>query len=229
MFTLVSEETYQDGQIIVKEGNPGDWVYVILSGNVEIFKDVSGKKVVIELLKQGEIFGELGFLGSTKRTATARAVGPTQIGLIDKASLDTEYNKLSSEFRSILLSIVERFIKMVDKMSQSPFRMESRQQKAVALTYKDRNSFSKAYTGNISGGGLFVKTDNPLTQGEKFLLHLNLPGQTEPIKIDCEVAWVRKMAPGDDKTPAGMGIKFLDMGPKERTILVRYIQEISNP
>jgi hypothetical protein len=37
------------------------------------------------------------------------------------------------------------------------------------------------------------------------------------------------MAPGDDKTPAGMGIKFLDMGPKERTILVRYIQEISNP
>jgi type IV pilus assembly protein PilZ len=229
MFTLASEETFQDGQLIVKEGNPGDWVYVILSGNVEISKSVDGKKVVIELLNKGEIFGELGFLGGTKRTASARAVGPTQIGLIDRASLDLEYNQLSSEFRAILQAIVERFIKMVDKISQSSYRTESRQQKTVALTYKDHNSFAKAYTSNISGGGLFVKTDNPLLQGEKFLLFLNLPGQPEPIKIDCEVAWVRKKTPGDDKNPAGMGIKFLDLGPKERTILVRYIQEISNP
>ncbi|MCK4486381.1 MAG: cyclic nucleotide-binding domain-containing protein, partial [Desulfobacterales bacterium] len=62
MFDIASEETYQDGQIIIKEGSTGDWVYVILSGTVEISRTVGAKKFVIELLKPEEVFGELAFL-----------------------------------------------------------------------------------------------------------------------------------------------------------------------
>ena len=36
MFTIASEETYPDGKMIFQEGSSGDWVYVILSGSVEI-------------------------------------------------------------------------------------------------------------------------------------------------------------------------------------------------
>ena len=43
MFNIASEETYQDGQVIIKEGTTGDWVYVVLSGSVEISKTVEGK------------------------------------------------------------------------------------------------------------------------------------------------------------------------------------------
>ena len=55
MFNIASEETYQDGQIIIKEGTSGDWVYVILSGTVEISKTVRGKEFVIELLQPNEV------------------------------------------------------------------------------------------------------------------------------------------------------------------------------
>ena len=126
MFVLASEESYKDGQVIIKEGNPGDWVYVILSGTVEISKMADGKKVVLERLQKGEVFGELSFLGGVKRTATATAVGQTQLGLIDRAALDAEFNKLSSDFRAILSAIVGRFQKMIDGISDSIYRSEPR-------------------------------------------------------------------------------------------------------
>jgi len=115
MFTLASEETYQDGQVIFKEGSSGDWVYVIISGSVEISKTVNGEKFVVEILQEGEVFGELGFLEGIKRTATATAMGETTIGLIDRAYLDAEFNRLSSDFKTIIKAIVERAKKLLDK------------------------------------------------------------------------------------------------------------------
>ena len=73
MFNIVSEETYGDDQIIFKEGSSGDWVYVILSGSVEVSKTIGGKKFIMGLLRPDEVFGELAFFGRIKRTATARA------------------------------------------------------------------------------------------------------------------------------------------------------------
>jgi len=114
MFTLASEETYEDGQIIFKEGSSGNWVYTIISGSVEISKTVDGKKVVVELLQEGEVFGELAFLEGIKRTATVTAVGETTIGLIDRVYLDAEFNRLSSDFRAIVKAIVKRSKKLLE-------------------------------------------------------------------------------------------------------------------
>jgi len=140
MFNIASEETYQDGQVILKEGSAGDWVYVILSGSVEISKTVEARKYVIELLKPGEVFGELGFLGGIKRTATARALGEATLGIIDRTSLDQEFNKLSGDFRTILVSIVERFKKMIEKTSAFSSRKETHIAKVLSLTFKERQS-----------------------------------------------------------------------------------------
>jgi len=226
MHTVVSEDTFSDGQLIFKEGSPGDWVYVILSGSVEITKEVEGRKVVISILKEGEVFGELGFLGGIKRTAAARAVGETTLGVIDRAFLDSEFNKLTSEFRSILKAVVLRFREMIDRISQTPLRGDPRIQKSLSLTYKDRQAFVNACTGNISAKGLFIRTDNPIASGESFMMKLQLPDVAEPLNILSQVAWSRR--PGDeaDKAPAGMGVKFLDMSVKDDQILRKYLQEI---
>jgi len=55
MFNLASEDTYEDGQIIFKEGSSGDWVYLVISGTVEISKMVGGKKVVVEIKSLREL------------------------------------------------------------------------------------------------------------------------------------------------------------------------------
>ncbi len=119
MFNLASEDTYEDGQIIFKEGSSGDWVYLVVSGKVEISKIVGGKKVVVEMLQEDEIFGELSYLGGIKRSATARAVGDTILGVIDREYMDKQFNNLSSDFRSVLSALVKRF-KKLSNMGSDP-------------------------------------------------------------------------------------------------------------
>jgi len=108
MFDIASKETYEDGQVILEEGSSGNWMYVVLSGNVEISKTIEGKKVVLQMLQQEEVFGEMVFLGDTSRTATARAVGKTTVGVVEHEFLTEELNKLSPEFRYILMGIVKK-------------------------------------------------------------------------------------------------------------------------
>jgi uncharacterized protein (TIGR02266 family) len=224
MFIFSSEETYQDGQIIFEGGASGNWVYMILSGSVEIYRTGKGKDFVLETLKEGEVFGELSFLGNIKRTASARAIGETIVGIIDRDSLDDEYNKLSSDFRSILIAVASRFKKMIDRAGEVSARRAPRVQRALSLSYKDQKSFAKAYTGNVSGGGLFIRTKNPLGQGEQFVLNLQLAGLPNPMKIKCEVVWARRQADEAGKRPPGMGVKFIEISKKDEQTLDHYLK-----
>ena len=227
MFEIASEEHYEDGQIIFKEDSSGDWVYVILSGSVEISRTIQGQKFVLAELKEGDAFGELSFLGGIKRTATAQAVGETNLGIIDRNSMDQEFNKLSADFRSILVSSVKRFKSMMDRACDFSTRKENRILKTLSLNYKDRKSFIKAYTQDISNGGLFIKAKNPLKQGEQFMLNLQLPDLPEPMKIKCQVAWVKKEEGDADAHPSGMGVKFIEMSDKDSQTLKKYIKSIA--
>jgi uncharacterized protein (TIGR02266 family) len=226
MFNVASEESYHDNEIIVREGSSGDWVYVVLSGSVEISKMVGGRRSVLGVLQPGEIFGELGFLGGIKRSATARALGETTLGIIDRTSLDSEFNKLSTDFRTIVLAIVERFKKMIDRASSFSSRKESRIPKTLAVAFKDRQSFIKAYTGNVSAGGIFIRTERPLKRGEQFLLNLQLPDIADALTIKCEVAWARKQEGDIGGRPPGMGAKFLEMREADRKILGSYLKAV---
>jgi uncharacterized protein (TIGR02266 family) len=227
MFNLASEEKYGDGKAIYREGSPGDWVYVILSGSVKISKMVRGKQFILSVLEPGEVFGEMSFLGGTnKRTASAWAVGETTLGVIDRQSLDEEFNKISSDFRSILVSSVKGFGVMLNRACDFATRSGPRIPKALSLAYKDRKSFIQAYTGNISSGGLSLKTENPLDPGEKFMLNLQLPEGGEGLKINCEVKWARKKEEGSSARPPGMGVQFGEMSATDREKLVLYLKKI---
>ena len=225
MFMLANEETYTNGQIIFSENSPGDWVYIIISGNVEIFRNIGGKKYVLGQLKAGDVFGEMAFLGNTKRTASAAAVGKTVIAAIDRDTLDSEFNKLSSDFRLILKTLVSRFSSMNSRVSGITSRDDQRAKKTLSLSYKDQESFVSAYTSNIGKGGLFIKTSNPLPEGESFILKLKLPGLVEALKINCEVIWANKDESRTDM-PVGMGLRFVDMDKNERFLLDKYIGSI---
>jgi CRP/FNR family transcriptional regulator, cyclic AMP receptor protein len=116
MFQTAIEEKYKDGEIIFKEGSSGDWIYVIESGAVEISKKIGEEKVVMVVLKPGEIIGELGFITKTSRTATATAMGHTTIGIIDPIFFEQEFNKLSPGFQAVLTSLAARLKKTTENV-----------------------------------------------------------------------------------------------------------------
>jgi CRP-like cAMP-binding protein len=115
-YNIASEQKFDDGEIIIEEGKSGDWVCVVLEGSVEVSKTVSGGKFVLGKLGRGEIFGELALLGAVKRTATVRAIGETIIGIVDREFLDKELNKMSSDLRNMVVSVAQRFKKVIDRI-----------------------------------------------------------------------------------------------------------------
>jgi CRP-like cAMP-binding protein len=115
MFQISSYETFQDGQIIFEEGAHGDWIYVVEEGEVEISKNVGGQKIVVETLKETDIFGEMAYIDKIPRSATATAKGTTVVGIIDREAFDTEFNKLSADFQKILKTVAFRLRKATER------------------------------------------------------------------------------------------------------------------
>jgi CRP/FNR family transcriptional regulator, cyclic AMP receptor protein len=81
------EETYHDGDIIVREGEERREMYVIRSGEVVVTKRIDGREVEIARLARGNFFGEMSLLESHPRYATIRAVGDTQLVVVKPGSL----------------------------------------------------------------------------------------------------------------------------------------------
>src|SRR5262245_13538394 len=70
---------FSPGQIIFKEGDPATLMYVVQSGEVEI----THKKILIETLVEGNIFGEMSLISEEPRIATATAKTAVRLVPID--------------------------------------------------------------------------------------------------------------------------------------------------
>ena len=75
--------TYRSGEAIIQEGNIDPWVYFLIYGKVKIVK--KDKEVTI-LQRKGDIFGEMRFIDSSPRSASAYADGDVAC-----IAVDTEY------------------------------------------------------------------------------------------------------------------------------------------
>lgn len=65
---------YKAGEMILEEGRSDTWLYFLILGRIRISK--KGKEVVV-LTKKGEIFGEMGAMDASRRSASAHAVTDT--------------------------------------------------------------------------------------------------------------------------------------------------------
>ena len=71
------------GQVIVRQGELADNLYIIASGEAEVLREENGEKRVINQLSQGQYFGEAGILGGPPLTATVRAVTACDLLVLD--------------------------------------------------------------------------------------------------------------------------------------------------
>lgn len=62
---------FKAGTVLFEEGQPGDYMYVITRGDVEIRRKVGETERVLAVLPAGEFFGEMAILNARPRSATA--------------------------------------------------------------------------------------------------------------------------------------------------------------
>jgi CRP-like cAMP-binding protein len=86
LLSQVQERTYEAGTTIIRQGEPGDSLFVIESGEVDVIDDRAGRR--IGTLREGDIFGEMALLTGEPRSATAVAVRDTRAWVILKEQFD---------------------------------------------------------------------------------------------------------------------------------------------
>ncbi len=81
----LEREEVEPGAAVVREGEPGDRFYVVLSGMLNVSQEGLGDR---RLLRPGDSFGEVALAMGIPRTASVRAVTPAVVASCDKATFD---------------------------------------------------------------------------------------------------------------------------------------------
>jgi CRP/FNR family transcriptional regulator, cyclic AMP receptor protein len=84
----VDVRTLEPGEILFRAGEPGESLYIVRSGEVELFiRDNAGQKIPLTIACTNQIFGELALLDRGPRTATAMALVDTVLLVLDREDL----------------------------------------------------------------------------------------------------------------------------------------------
>ena len=66
-------------QVLFREGDPADSVFRLLSGSVDIFRELDGDPILLGTVGAGQFIGEMGVVESRPRSATARAASEARL------------------------------------------------------------------------------------------------------------------------------------------------------
>jgi CRP-like cAMP-binding protein len=110
--TDVLGKTYHPGEIVVRQGDVGDCMYVIQDGDVEVLKEEDGVQTVVDTMHTGDIFGEMAIIDKTVRSSTVRASSPVRIMTIDKKT----FVRRVQEDPSLALTVLKVMSQRVRKL-----------------------------------------------------------------------------------------------------------------
>jgi len=97
---------------------------------------------------------------------------------------------------------------------------------ALKVEYKRLNSFFADYTKNISRGGTFIRTKNPLSIGTEFMFQLQVPTLEAPLAIKGKVQWIVYEDDANEEQEPGMGIGFVYESEAERDKIANTVEKM---
>jgi len=93
---------YESGEVIFKEGEYGDWIYFLITGRIGIKKQ---GELISELKRTGDLFGEMGIIDNSPRSASIEAIDETVCLAIDASYAQKLSGYEKTAFNAILYRI----------------------------------------------------------------------------------------------------------------------------
>ncbi|MBC8338275.1 MAG: cyclic nucleotide-binding domain-containing protein [Alphaproteobacteria bacterium] len=112
-------KTVPSGELIFGEDEVGDMAYLIISGDVEIFRSSGNRERVLATLGRGEIIGEMSLVDNAPRVASARALSDCQLSMISRASLKQRLDRLEENDR-VLRRLISVLVSRIRGQAESP-------------------------------------------------------------------------------------------------------------
>ena len=110
--------TFAPGEIVIRQGDPAEWFYILVSGRCEIIDHhPEGYDKTIDWREPGEFFGEIGLIQNQPRTATVKAGPDSEIEVI---ALDREsFLEMTEDSKATEMAIAQEMIQRMISLAEA--------------------------------------------------------------------------------------------------------------
>lgn len=109
---------FRDGEMIVRQGEAGDCMFVIQSGEVEVLRRDGAQEFCLATLRSGDFFGEMALFEREVRSASVRAVGDVWVLTLEKKT----FLRRIHEDPGLVFKILERMSQRIRKLNDALVR-----------------------------------------------------------------------------------------------------------
>jgi CRP/FNR family transcriptional regulator, cyclic AMP receptor protein len=121
--TRLEVERFAADTSIFEIGDPGEAVYIISAGEVEIFfRNDTGEQIILERSGKGDFFGEISFLDGGSRSASVRATMDTEVLRLDRDELAKFLESRPDAAMHLLAAMGRRLRTTVDRLRHTASR-----------------------------------------------------------------------------------------------------------
>ena len=113
----LEEHPFAGGTSVYEQHALPSRVYILRSGTVELTREVNGRRVVVQLLREGSVFGDIPLFLRSGEPTTARAVEDSVVLSIDSVTLFGLLGRRPMLARRWLVSVAQRMAAMQDRVS----------------------------------------------------------------------------------------------------------------
>jgi signal transduction histidine kinase len=119
LYRMAEIASHDAGELVLREGAPGDSLYVVLEGELEVTKRQGGQDVVLTVYEAGQFFGEMSLLEQAPRSASVRALRESRLLVISQAAFETLLSRSPSTSLRILNTVTFRLRSTESMLIQS--------------------------------------------------------------------------------------------------------------
>src|SRR5262245_32937966 len=143
---------FAEGQVLFREGDPADSVFRLLSGSVDILRELDGDPILLGTIGAGQFIGEMGVVENRPRNATARAASEVEVEILTPNEFFDQITGSPPAVRELIQRLSRRLREADDRIVS-----DERQSGRAQGTRKDADT----QTAVVSVNNAYLAAKNP--------------------------------------------------------------------
>jgi len=127
------EKKLNTGEVLFRDGDPGDEMYLIKLGKVRISKPAGDVEKTLAVLKEGDFFGEMAVIDGSPRSATATSIEPTELVIFDREVFMNQIRE-NPLIEYVLHTLIRRLRETDEQIKYLLIKNEEKRLVAILLT-----------------------------------------------------------------------------------------------
>src|ERR1700756_3704964 len=114
--SVMTRTHFSEGQVLFSEGEPSDSVFRLLSGFVEVVRELDGDPILLGTVGAGQFIGEMGVVENRRRSATVRAASEIEVEILTPSEFLHQITLSPRAARELIRRLSERLREADDRI-----------------------------------------------------------------------------------------------------------------